>query len=113
MKELKNKAERLTDHVTEYVETYMAYSVLNATDKAAGVASSSITAIIVGVMSFFILLFGGIGVGYYIGQQLDNMLAGFGIVAGFFALITILVLALKKSVLAPYFRNLIIKATYE
>jgi hypothetical protein len=96
MKELKQKAEKLTDHVTEYVETYVAYSVLKATDKAAGVASGGITAVIVGVMAFFFLLF-----------------AGFGIVAGFFALAMIILLALKKNVLAPYFRNLIIKATYE
>jgi hypothetical protein len=113
MKELKNKTELLTDHITEYVETYISYSVLKATDKAAGIASGSITAVIVGVMAFFFLLFGGIGVGYYIGQRMDNMLAGFLIVAGFFALVMIIMLALKKSVLAPYFRNMIIKSTYE
>jgi hypothetical protein len=113
MKDLKHKAEILTDHVTEYIETYTAYSVLKATDKAATIASGSITSILIGVMTFFILLFGGIGVGYYLGEQLNNMLAGFGIVAGFFTLIVILLLALNKSVLTPYLRNRIIKSVYE
>lgn len=113
MKELKSKAETLTEHVTQYIETYAALSMLKATDKAAGIASTSLTAITVFILAFFFLLFGGIGLGYWLGQQLDNMLAGFGIVAGFFALLIILTLALKKTVFTPYFRNMIIKTTYE
>ncbi|HYF68036.1 MAG TPA: hypothetical protein VD884_07865 [Ohtaekwangia sp.] len=113
MKELKNKAETLTEHVSEYIETYMAYSILKATDRAAGIAAVSITTVIVALLGFFFLLFIGIGLGYLIGQQLNNMFAGFAIVAGFFALLIVLILVMKKSVFGPYFRNLIIKSTYE
>jgi hypothetical protein len=113
MKDLKIKAETLTDHVAEYMETYFALNVLKATDKAAGIASSSITGILIAVFGFFFLLFLSIGLGYWIGQQLDNMLAGFSIVAGFYAVLTILVLALNKKVFSPFLKNMIIKITYE
>ncbi len=113
MKDLKNKTEQLTEHISEHVETYVSYTILKATDKAAGVASNGITTLIIGVMGFFALLFAGIGTGYYLGQRLENMLAGFGIVAGFFALIMILFLSLRKSIFTPYFKDLIIKLTYE
>ncbi len=113
MKDLKDKASTLTDHVTDYVETYFALNVLKATDKAAGVASSSITGILIGVFAFFTLMLLSIGVGYWLGQQLDNMLAGFAIVAGFYALLAILIVALNKKVLSPLFKNIIIRSAYE
>jgi hypothetical protein len=113
MKDLKNKTENLTDHLTEYVETYFALNVLKATDKAAGVASESLTVVLVAVFGFFFLLLINIGVGYWIGQKLENMLAGFAIIAGFYGLLMILIIALRKSVLTPFLRNLIIKSAYE
>jgi hypothetical protein len=113
MKELKHKAENLTDHVTEYIETYFALNVLKATDKAAGAASSSITGVLIGVFAFFFLLLVSIGLGYWLGQRMDNMLAGFAIVAGFYALLAILIIALRKSVLLPFLKNIIIKSAYE
>lgn len=113
MKELKNKTEVLAEHVTEYAETYMALSVLKATDKAAVLASLSITTMLVGVLGFFFLLFSGIGLGYWLGEQLNNMLAGFAIVAGFFALLAVVMITLKKNVILPFMRNLIIKSVYE
>ena len=113
MKELKHKAENLTDHVTEYVETYFALNVLKATDKVAGAASSSITSVLIGVFAFFFLLLVSIGLGYWIGQKMDNMLAGFAIVAGFYLLLAILIIALRKSVLLPYLKNIIIRSAYE
>ena len=113
MKDIKNKAETLTDHVTEYVETYFALNVLKATDKAAGIASTSIASLLIGVFAFFTLLFLSIGLGYWIGQQLDNMLASFGIVAGFYALLAVLIVALNKKVFSPFLKNLIIRSAYE
>jgi hypothetical protein len=113
MKDLKNKAETLTEHVTDYMETYFALNVLKATDKAAGIASSSITGVLIAVFGFFFLLLLSIGVGYWLGQRMDNMFAGFGIVAGFYALLIILIVALNKKVFSPFLKNMIIKSAYE
>lgn len=113
MKELKNKAENLTEHVTEYMETYFALNVLKATDKAAGAASSSITGVLILIFGFFFILFLSVGLGYWLGQQMDNMLAGFAIVAGFYALLAVLIVVLRKTVLLPFLKNMIIKSAYE
>ena len=56
MDELKNKAENLTDHVSDYLETYYKLTVLNATEKTAGIASVSVTAIFIGFLVLFVLL---------------------------------------------------------
>jgi len=113
MTELKNKTENLTEHLTEYIETYLTLNVLKATDKAAGIASQSITGMLLGTFAFFSLLLINIGVGYLIGQKLDNLFAGFAIIAGFYGLLAILIIALRKNVLLPFFKNLIIKSAYE
>lgn len=113
MKDLKNKAESLTEHVTEYMETYFALNVLKATDKAASAASNSITAVLIVVFGFFFILFISIGLGYWLGRQMDNMLAGFAIVAGFYGLLAALIIALRKSVLLPFLKDKIIKSAYE
>jgi DMSO/TMAO reductase YedYZ heme-binding membrane subunit len=113
MKDLKNKAETLTDHVTDYMETFFALNVLKATDKAAGIASSSIAGVLIAVFLLFTMLLLSIGLGYLIGQQLDNLFAGFGIVAGFYAVLAVLIIILNKKVFSPFLKNIIIRSAYE
>lgn len=113
MEHIKQKAENLTDHISDYIETYFKLNVLKATDKAAGIASVSLASIMIAIFAFFFLLFSGIGVGWWLGQQLDHMLAGFGIVAGFYALLVALIIVFRKNILLPFVRNKIIKMAYE
>jgi hypothetical protein len=112
MEELKNKAETLTDHVGDYVEIYYKLILLNAAEKATGIASVSITSIIVGVLSFFALFFGSLGVGWWLGEELHSMIGGFGIVAGFYLLIIGIVMAFRKQII-PSIQNTIIRKIYE
>jgi hypothetical protein len=113
MTELKNKTEHLTDHVSEYIETYFTLNVLKATDKVAGIASQSIASVLAGIFAFFFLFLINIGIGYWLGQKLDNMLAGFAIIAGFYGLLALLIIVLRKNVLLPFLKNIIIKSAYE
>jgi hypothetical protein len=112
MEELKNKAETLTDHVGDYVEIYYKLILLNAAEKATGIASVSITSIIVGVLSIFALFFGSLGVGWWLGEELHSMIGGFGIVAGFYLLIIGIVMAFRKQII-PSIQNTIIRKIYE
>jgi hypothetical protein len=113
MEDLKNKAENLTDHISDYVETYIKLTVLKATDKATGFASNSVSFILISMFAFFVLLFSGIGLGLWIGQKLENMLAGFCIIAGFYALLATVILVFRKNLIMPFIRNIIIRKTYE
>lgn len=112
MEDLKNKAETLTDHVGDYVETYYKLIVLNATEKATGIASVSITSIAVGVLSLFVLFFGSLGVGWWLGEELNSMIGGFAIIAGFYLLMISILLAFRKQII-PSIQNTIIRKIYE
>lgn len=112
MEDLKNKAETLTDHVGDYVELYYKLIVLNATEKATGFASVSITSIIVGILSLFVLFFASLGVGWWLGEELQSMIAGFGIIAGFYLLMIAIMMAFRKQII-PSIQNSIIKKIYE
>jgi hypothetical protein len=113
MENIKSKTQQLKDHVADYASTYLQYSVVNATDKAAGAAAGGVTAIALTILGFFILLFLSMGLGFWIGQALDNVYAGFFIVAGFYLLIAVLLLALQKKVIAPFIKNKVIQMVYE
>ena len=112
MEDLKNKAEALTDHVGDYIEIYYKLVVLNATEKATSVASVSITSIAIAILSLFVLFFASLGVGWWLGEQLNSMLGGFSIVAGFY-LLTILVLVAFRKQIIPSIQNTLIRNIYE
>jgi apolipoprotein N-acyltransferase len=113
METIKDKAEELTDDIGDYIETYYKLKVLQLTDKAANVASVSLASIMILVLGFFFMLFLGIGLGWWIGERLDNMVAGFCIIAGIYAVLILIVLVLRKNLILPYLRNLFIRKAYE
>jgi hypothetical protein len=113
METIKDKAEELTDDIGDYIETYYKLKVLQLTDKAANVASVSLASIMILVLGFFFMLFLGIGLGWWIGERLDNMVAGFCIIAGIYAVLIVIVLVLRKNLILPYLRNLFIRKAYE
>jgi len=67
---------------------------------------------ILAVLSIFALLFVSLGVGWWIGEALHNMLAGFSIIAGFYVLSVLVILAFKKQIV-PSIQNIIIRKAYE
>jgi hypothetical protein len=113
MEDFKNKAEIFADHVGQYVETYLKLTAVKATDKASGFASISIIGVLICFLSFCILFFIGIGAALWIGQSLNNAIAGYFIVAGFYIFITILVMVFREKIITPWIRNFIIKKIYE
>jgi hypothetical protein len=113
MDQLKAQAENLTEHVKEYVDTYFKLSIVKTTDKATGFAAVSIMGILVCFLSLCILFFLGIGVALWLGESMNNTKAGYFIVAGFYILITVLLIVFRESLLFPLVRNFIIKKVYE
>jgi len=110
---LKEKTFTLTDHITDLFESYYKLGVLNITDKATGIASFTITFAAVSLLSLFTLFFIGFGLAWWLGEKLQNTVAGFFIVAGVFLLIIGLIVALRKQFLFPFIRNMIIRKVYE
>lgn len=113
MENFKHAGENLTDHLGDYIETQMKLFTLRATKKSSEYISSGITILFVIIFLVFVFFFTGIGFGFWLGYALENMLAGFSIVAGFYALLILLLLALRKNLILNTIRNIIIRKTYE
>ena len=111
--DLKTKANRLKDHVGEYVNTFTQI----AKAKAVRGASNATAGIVIGVtaffFAFFFLFFIGFGLGWWLGTLFNNMAAGFFAVAGFFLLLIILMFALRRKVIVPIVQKMIISKVYE
>lgn len=113
MEEQKKATERLVDAAGNWVETYRNLVTLRIVEYVSQGASISIISLLSTVVAFFLLLFIGLGLAWWVGEAMENMKAGFFIVGGFYAAVLIIVLALAKKVLIPGIRNIIIKKAYE
>jgi hypothetical protein len=113
IRDIQQRAKTLTDDVGELFELYYRLAIITATEKAANAASISITVIVILMLLLFTLLFAGLGLGWFLGEQLHSMLAGYGIVAAIFLLLIVITVAVRKTFLFPRIRNMIIRKVYE
>lgn len=113
MQELKTKVNDLSEDVEAYIEAYYELKVLKLSEKISLIASQSLAATALILLIVFVLAFSGIAMGWWLGTSLDNMAAGFSIVAGIYALLLILLIAMKNNIVVPRVRNMIIKKMYE
>lgn len=113
MEEFKLKAENLTKSVGDYFDTYYKLTVVKATDKATGIAASSLAGLTVFFLSIFVLFFSGLALGVWLGQLLDSAVVGYLLVAGFYLFVMILLVLLRRKFVFPFIRNLIVRKFYE
>lgn len=113
MESLKQNAEKLTESITNYAETYYKLTVLKAADKATGIASASLGAVVILLLGIFVLFFLGFALALWLGDVLNSPAAGHLLVAVLFAAIIVTVVLLRKKIVFPYIRNTIIRKMYE
>jgi len=103
----------ITIHVTEYLDTFLRLTVVNATQKATTVASVSLMALMITFFFMLVLLFASVGISIWLGDLLHNVTAGYFIMCGFYLITSILILLLRKTILFPFVQNIIIQKVYE
>lgn len=113
MENLKTSTQQLKDHVGEYVNTYIQITKAKATQGVSAAASGVTIGIAAMFFGLFFLFFLFCGIALWIGALIGNRQAGFFIVAGFFALLIVLIFALRKKVIVPLIQNAIISKVYE
>ena len=111
--ELKENVEDISKHVGDYIDTFFKLATINLTQKAATVTSSVIHNTALCIMGLFVLFFAGFGAAWWLGDVIDSRAGGFLIVAGFFLLLTLIFVALRKQVIFPLIRNKIIREIYD
>ncbi|HEX4849937.1 MAG TPA: hypothetical protein VFV08_03975 [Puia sp.] len=91
-----HSVKSLLEKSHEYLETRIDLLRLKTIDKSSDVVSSAATllAILIGFLAFLATL--SFGLAYYFGQLLGNIYYGFFIMAGFYAVVTLLLFIFRR-----------------
>jgi hypothetical protein len=113
MDDLKEKTADLVDHVEDIADTFYRLTIINVTQKATNVASGAIAMIMISVLGFCILLFLGVALSFWLGDVIGSRTGGFLLGSAFFLVLLLVLLALRKKIVFPMIRNLIISKVYD
>src|SRR4051812_39494519 len=104
----------LKDNVRDYVETQLDIIKLQAINKGSAAASGVIVGIAVAFLSIFILMFLSFSAAYAISAATEKPYLGFLLVAAFYIVLAVLVIALKdKLITMPLINSLLAKYYYK
>ncbi len=113
MEDLKEKTVDLAQHIEDLADTFYKLKVINMTQRATNLVSGVVVTVLICLFGFFVLLFGGFALAWWLGNLIDSRIGGFLLAAAFFLLIILIVGLLKKQTISPMIRNLIIRKVYE
>ena len=113
MEDIKDKAADLANHVEELADTYYRLAMVNVTQRASNIVSGAVVVLLLAVFAFFILLFGGLALGWWLGNLVDNRAVGFLLAAVFFALLFLGISYFKKKTIVPMIRDIVIRKMYD
>ncbi len=113
MEELKTNAQDLLDNIRKIADTYYKLAKLKTVEKTSSFLSTAITAIISIFLLLCFLFFIGVAASIWIGTLLQNAVAGNLIVAGFYLLLILFLIAIRKKVIFPFISKLIIRKVYD
>jgi hypothetical protein len=113
MDDLKEKTADLADHVEDLATTFYKLTVVKITQKATSIASNLLLVLSIAIFGFFIILFAGIALAFWLGDLVGSRAVGFLITAAFFGIVLLIIAAIRKKIVFPYIRNLIIRKIYD
>lgn len=103
-----NSFGELFESAGDYLETRIDLLKLQAVSKSSEVTSSVVSSIVITIVSIFTLLFLSGGLGFWLGELWGSNAYGFLAVGGFYLLVTLLILAFKKTWLKAPISNMVI-----
>ena len=89
----------LKKDILDYLEVKLDLIKLNTAESLSRFISKSVNIAITGFLFFFIFLFISFAAGFFIGSRLDSNELGFLCIAGFYSLILVLFLLLRKKII--------------
>jgi hypothetical protein len=112
--------EKTTHHIDElfsearhYVDTRTELLKLKVADKTSDIVSSTISGIIITLAILFFFSFLNIGVALWIGASIGSIYSGFFIVAGFYALVALIIYIFRDSWLKSPVSNAIVRKFFK
>ena len=102
----------LSEHLSDYVETYARLTGVHATKAVTVVATISFTAILMSFFGMLIMIFLGFGMAAWFNESMSEK-KGYFIITLVYSLFTAVVLVCRKRFIFPFIRNLIVRKIYE
>ena len=110
MTALKDESEKVIESAFNYAEIKMRLLALKTADKTSRLATGFLTVIILILVFIFSIVLLSIGVAILISHALDSASAGFFIVAAFYIVSGVILVAMRKQILFLPLLNSIVKA---
>ncbi len=90
-----NRLEELVSNLKQYAENWYDIRLLKIQDRLSDVLSSIASAIVIGIISLFIIFFISVGAAWWIGQAFNNPSMGFFCLAGFYFLLAVVIILFR------------------
>ena|SRR5581483_10810245 len=113
MNDLKTKAVDLASHVEEIAQTYYDLARVNMAQISARALSRAVIFFIIAGVWIVIIMLVAIGLSVLAGKLLHNAAAGYFVVALLYIVLLIIFYLLRKTLVFPFIRNLIVRKIYD
>src|SRR6266446_3001579 len=108
MDQLKEQGGRVLESVVNYTELRLRLLALKSADKSARMASGFLTIVIITMIFIFSMVMISVGTAILISHALDSPWSGYFIVGGFYVLMGIVLVALRKRIIFEPLLNSIV-----
>ena len=105
--------EETQDLIESYVNNRLRLLKLQTAEKSSRVVTLLFAGLVIGIFSFFILLFLSLVAAYYFSEKLHSQFYGFGIVALIYIVLLLIALYLRKKFLDKYIFGRVVKILFD
>ncbi len=109
MQQQTNAIEDLFSKTTDYLETRVEMLELKAIGKTSVITASFVSGLVIGILLSLVLVFLHLAIAIWLGKILGEVYYGFLAVAGFYAVVAIIIFLSRKTLLQIPVKNAIIK----
>ncbi len=101
------------DKLEAYIQDRVTLIKLQAVEKTSRLAGAFFTVIVLGLMAVFILLFLSLTLAAFLATILGSLYWGYGIVALFYIILAIIVIAIRKKVIEKITTNFLVSILFD
>lgn len=109
---IKEALQEVTQNLSDYIQVNLKLTALKISERSSMLLSNFFTLIILLVIFAFALMLLSVGAAKYLGHVLESEWNGFFIVGGFYVVLGIFLIALKKKVIGEPVLNSIVKGIF-
>jgi hypothetical protein len=103
------KIEELIANLKSYTNTTIELLKLETVQRTSSIFSNLVSRLIIGIVIILFAFFSSLGLSFYLSDLLGNSYWGFGIIAGFYLLLVLILIIGRKTLLIKPLDNIIIQ----